>query len=88
MICTVFGIGLMIVGSSALVGVKSVDLEKALAAEKAANDVRLQTGEITKDELKKKAFSDDELKDAEATAAKLKESKKATTDEDEEVARR
>ena len=57
----VFGIGLMIVGSSAIVGVKQVNLDEALANEAKALDARLATGEISEHEKAEKAYSEDDL---------------------------
>ena len=68
-LCLVFGIGLMVVSIGALVGAKRVDLERALAEEDAAMEVRLKTGLITEDDVHHKAYSDEE-RAAVAEAAK------------------
>jgi succinate dehydrogenase / fumarate reductase cytochrome b subunit len=67
-ICTFIGVGLMAVSISALVGAKTVNLEKALAGEEHAMELRLQTGEITAEDVHHKAYSKKELADVEEAA--------------------
>ena len=63
-VCTILGIGLMVIGSTALVGVKKVNLKEALSNESNAIDVRLETGEIDSHQVEHKAFSSDEQAEA------------------------
>lgn len=59
-VCLVFGIGLMAISMTALVGAKNVDIEKALAEEDAAIEQRLETGLITQEDVHHKSYSKDE----------------------------
>lgn len=68
-ICTVAGVGLMVVSISALIGAKNVNLEKAISGEQHAIEQRLLTGEITEDDVHHKAYSDEELVRAQEAAA-------------------
>ena len=65
----------MVFSSSALVGVKNVDLQRALEVEANAVEVRLKTGEITESAAEHKTFDEEELKKAEEKAAEQMEGK-------------
>ena len=72
-VCLLFGLALMVFSCSAMVGVKKVDLERALEVENNAVEVRLKTGEISEEAAEHKRFDTEELEKAEEAARKQKE---------------
>lgn len=75
-VCLVFGLALMVFSSSAMVGVKKVDLERALEVEENAVEVRRMTGEISESAAKHKQFDKEELEKAEKAAEEQKQANK------------
>ncbi|MCA9197768.1 MAG: hypothetical protein KDA87_09530 [Planctomycetales bacterium] len=55
-----FGIGLSIVSITAMVGVKRIDIEKAIAVEEAALEAKIESGEISEEQAEHKAASEED----------------------------